>query len=58
MEFAFENAFNHTHSESSGRPALYGFTPDGRIIFVVYELDIENGDDIVAVVTAYQTGEE
>lgn len=38
-------------SNSSGRPAVKGYTPDGRYIFVVYEML----DDItVYVVSAYE----
>jgi hypothetical protein len=36
-------------SRSSGRPCVYGFTPDGRYIIVIYE----EVDDAVFPITAY-----
>ena len=50
-EHAFDTAFKHTKSRSSGRPALYGLTADGRSIFVVYE---EIADGLIYVYTAYE----
>jgi hypothetical protein len=41
-------------SRSSGRPMVYGFTPDGRYIVVVYE-EIDAGT--FYPVTAYEVGE-
>ena len=44
----------HDISQSSGRPMVYGFTPDGRYIVVVYEaID----DRTLYPVTAYEVGE-
>ena len=40
-------------SRSSGRPMVYGFTPDGRYIVVVYE---EIDDHTPYPVTAYVVG--
>ena len=40
-------------SRSSGRPMVYGFTPDGRYIVVVYE---EIDDHTLYPVTAYIVG--
>jgi hypothetical protein len=43
----------HDISRSSGRPMVYGFTPDGRYIVVVYEaID----DHTLYPVTAYEVG--
>jgi hypothetical protein len=41
----------HDISRSSGRPMVYGFTPDGRYIVVVYE---EIGHDMLYPITAYE----
>ena len=38
-------------SRSSGRPCVFGYTPDGRYIVVIYE---EAGTDTVIPVTAYE----
>jgi hypothetical protein len=54
VEHAFNNALRHTTSRSSGRPALYGLTPDDRLIFVVYE---EVAPDLIYVHTAYEPEE-
>ena len=58
VEYAFDHATAHVTSRSSGRPALYGLTPDDRTIFVSYELEIEDGEEIIVVVTAYSIGDE
>lgn len=51
VEHVVQNPSEKLTSDSSGRPAVKGFTPDGREIFVVYEMI----DDItVYVVTAYE----
>ena len=54
VEHAFLNVIQDTTSRSSGRPALFGLTPDGRVIFVVYE---EIADGLIYVFTAYETQE-
>jgi hypothetical protein len=41
-------------SHSSGRPCVFGYTPDGRYIIVVYE---EIDDDTVMPWTAYEVPE-
>lgn len=51
VENAFDETIKHTRSRSSGRKALFGFTPDGRVIFVVYE---ELDDTLMYVHTAYE----
>jgi uncharacterized DUF497 family protein len=52
VEHAFHNVLRETTSRSSGRPALFGLTPDDRVLFVVYE-EIEEG--LIYVFTAYET---
>lgn len=37
VEEALFHPVGHDTSRSSGRPMVYGFTPDGRYIVVVYE---------------------
>ena len=54
VEHAFLNVIRKTTSRSSGRPALFGLTPDDRVIFVVYE---EIADGLIYVFTAYETQE-
>lgn len=54
VEFAFTQVLRRTTSGSSGRPALFGLTPDGRLIFVVYE---ESAPGLVYVYTAYEPEE-
>ena len=43
----------HAISRSSGRSMVYGFTPDGRYVVVVYE---EIDDHTLYPVTAYEVG--
>jgi uncharacterized DUF497 family protein len=38
-------------SHSTGRPCVFGYTPDGRYIIVIYE---EVDEDTVLPVTAYE----
>jgi uncharacterized DUF497 family protein len=52
VEHAFHNVLQETQSRSRGRPALFGLTPDDRVIFVVYE-EIDEG--LIYVFTAYET---
>jgi hypothetical protein len=54
VESAFANVLRQVTSRSSGRPALFGLTADGRLIFVVYEVI---ADDLVYVHTAYEPEE-
>jgi uncharacterized DUF497 family protein len=51
VEHAFVNVLRKTKSRSSGRPALFGLTPDDRVVFVVYE-EIEEG--LIYVFTAFE----
>ena len=57
VEFAFENVLEYTTSRSSNRPARYGLTPDDRTVFVSYETDYEDGEELIFVVTAYVIGD-
>jgi uncharacterized DUF497 family protein len=41
-------------SKSTGLPAAWGYTPDGRYIIVVYD---EIDEDTIRVVTAYEVPE-
>lgn len=41
-------------SHSTGRPAVWGFTPDGTYIIVIYD---EIDEDTIRVVTAYEVPE-
>lgn len=41
-------------SNSSGRPCVFGYTPDGRYVIVIYE---EVDQDTVIPITAYEVDE-
>ena len=51
VECAFELIVGHDISRSSGRPIIYGYTPDDREIVVIYEMI---ADRTIYVVTAYE----
>ena len=51
IEAVFWNPIGHDISRSTGRPIVYGFTPDGRYILVVYE---ELESQTVYPITAYE----
>lgn len=51
VEAVICNPLEKTNSRSSGRPVVTGYTPDGRLILVVYE---EIDDVTVYPVTAYE----
>lgn len=51
VDHALSNPVRHTVSRSTGRPALYGFTQDGRFIFVAYD---EIDEDTIEPITAYE----
>ena len=53
VEAVLFNPVAHDISRSSGRLMVYGFTPDGRYIVVVYE-EIDAGT--LYPVTAYEVG--
>ncbi len=59
VESAFDNIETETTSRSTGRPALFGRTYKGDVIFVVYELDSDDdGREFVFVLTAYLAEDE
>lgn len=41
-------------SQSSGRPVVFGWTPTGRFIEVVYEIEKAGGYVILHPITAYE----
>lgn len=51
IEEVIWNPIGHDTSRSTGRPIVYGFTPDGRYILVVYE---ELDSKTVYPITAYE----
>jgi uncharacterized DUF497 family protein len=54
VEYVLQQAAAETTSHSTGRPCVFGYTPDGEYIIVVFEwID----DDTILPVTAYQTPE-
>ncbi len=57
VEHAFDNVIEHVRSRSSKRPALYGLTPDDATIFVSYDRDFDDGEELILVITAYLVGE-
>ncbi len=59
VESAFDNIETETTSRSTGRPAIFGRTLKGDVIFVVYERDIDDdGRDFIYVYTAYLAEDE
>jgi len=59
VESAFNNIETETISRSTGRPAIFGRTLNGDVIFVVYELDNDDdGREFIYVHTAYFAEEE
>ena len=59
VESAFDLIETETTSRSTGRPALFGRTFKGAVIFVVYELDSDDdGREFVFVLTAYRAGDD
>ena len=54
VDYVLENPVSIGKSRSSGRPCLFGYTPDDRYIVVIYE---EINDDTVIPVTAYEVSE-
>ena len=54
VEYVLVQAADEETSDSSGRPCVFGYTPDGEYIIVVYEwID----DDTILPVTAYEVPE-
>ena len=54
VEFVLENYESKGESRSSGRPCIFGYTPDGVYIIVVYD---EIDEETVYPVTAYEIAE-
>ena len=54
VDHVLENPQSSGKSRKSGCPCLFGYTPDGRYIVVIYE---EIDDDTVIPVTAYEVRE-
>ena len=54
VDYVLENAESSGKSRTTGRPCLFGYTPDHRYIVVIYE---EIDDDTVVPVTAYEVPE-
>ena len=54
VDYVLLNYESADRSESSGRPCVFGYTPDDRYIIVVYE---EIDDDTVIPWTAYEVPE-
>ena len=53
-EFVLENFESEGESRSSQRPCVFGYTPDGVYIIVIYD---EIDEDTVYPVTAYEVAE-
>jgi uncharacterized DUF497 family protein len=53
VDHVLQNYVSISVSRSSGRPCVFGYTPDGRYITVVYE---EENDTLIPV-TAYEVDE-
>lgn len=51
VEAVLFNPIAEDVSRSSGRPLLFGFTPDGRFVVVVYE---ELDEQTIYPITAYE----
>jgi hypothetical protein len=54
VDHVLENFHSEGVSRSSGLPCVFGYTPDGRYIVVVYE---EVDAETVVPVTAYEVSE-
>ena len=54
VEPVMKNPTEEGKSKSSGLPSVWGYTPDGRFIIVVYE---EVAPNTVRVITAYEVPE-
>jgi uncharacterized DUF497 family protein len=54
VEWVLSAPLSEVTSKSTGRPAVWGFAPDGTYIIVIYE---EIDEDTIRVVTAYEVPE-
>jgi uncharacterized DUF497 family protein len=55
FEWVLEHAESKAASDSSGRPLVFGYTPDGRYVAAIYEL-LEDGVTVIPV-TCYEVSE-
>jgi hypothetical protein len=54
VDHVLQNFVSSATSHSSGRPCVFGYTPDDRYIVVIYE---EIDPDTITPVTAYEVPE-
>jgi uncharacterized DUF497 family protein len=54
VEYVIENALSEDRSKRTGRPCLFGYTPGGDHIMVVFD---EVDEDRIYPVTAYEVPE-
>ena len=54
VEYVIENPEVEETSHSSGRPCMFGYTPGGDYIVVIYDLV---ADDTIYPITAYEVPE-
>jgi uncharacterized DUF497 family protein len=54
VEYVLANSDDQSVSRSSGQPCVFGYTPDGRYIIVVFE---EIDSETIYPVTAYEVPE-
>lgn len=54
VDYVLQNYESASLSNSSGRPCVFGYTPDGRYIVVIYE---EVDQSTVIPITAYEVDE-
>jgi len=54
VDHVLENYDARGFSRSTGKPCVFGYTPDGRFIVVIYE---EVDDETILPVTAYEVPE-
>lgn len=54
VDYVLQNYDSSGTSQSSGRPCVFGYIPDGRYIIVIYD---EVDEDTVIPATAYEVSE-
>ena len=54
VEHVLEHSQSEDVSDSTGRPCVFGHTPDGRFIIVIYD---EIDEDTIYPITAYEVPE-
>jgi len=55
FEYVLDHPVDKGKSDSSGRPAVWGYTEDGRFIIAIYE---RLGDGTILPFTAYEVPEQ